>query len=78
LSLGWTLVTNNEKEFSRVKGLEMVNWAEDQPAIMDNVDRKARAYGPLKVEGSLSAVLAKDGYGDVGTIESGGGEGFCL
>lgn len=28
LSLGWTLVTNNEREFSRVEGLKMVNWAE--------------------------------------------------
>lgn len=29
LSLGWTLVTNNEREFSRVKGLKMENWAEE-------------------------------------------------
>ena len=29
LSLGWTLVTNNEREFSRVKGLKLVNWAEE-------------------------------------------------
>jgi tRNA(fMet)-specific endonuclease VapC len=29
LSLGWTLVTNNEKEFSRVEGLKIVNWAEE-------------------------------------------------
>ena len=29
LSLGWTLVTNNEREFSRVEGLKMVNWAEE-------------------------------------------------
>ncbi len=27
LSLGMTLVTNNTKEFSRVRGLETVNWA---------------------------------------------------
>jgi len=29
LSLGWTLVTNNEREFSRVEGLKMENWAEE-------------------------------------------------
>ncbi len=29
LSLGWTLVINNEREFSRVEGLKMVNWAEE-------------------------------------------------
>ena len=29
LSLGWTLVTNNEREFSRVDGLNIVNWAEE-------------------------------------------------
>ena len=29
LSLGWTLVTNNEKEFSRVEGLKMENWVEE-------------------------------------------------
>ncbi|MBW1694555.1 MAG: type II toxin-antitoxin system VapC family toxin [Deltaproteobacteria bacterium] len=29
LSLGWTLVTNNEREFSRVKGLKMENWVEE-------------------------------------------------
>ena len=29
LSLGWTLVTNNEREFSRVKGLKIVNWVEE-------------------------------------------------
>jgi tRNA(fMet)-specific endonuclease VapC len=29
LSLGWTLVTNNEREFSRVKGLKTENWAEE-------------------------------------------------
>jgi tRNA(fMet)-specific endonuclease VapC len=28
LSLGWTLVTNNEREFSRVEGLKIENWAE--------------------------------------------------
>ena len=27
LSLDWTLVTNNEKEFRRVKGLKVGNWA---------------------------------------------------
>ena len=26
LSLGWTLVTNNEAEFKRVKGLKVENW----------------------------------------------------
>jgi tRNA(fMet)-specific endonuclease VapC len=26
LSLNWTLVTNNEKEFRRVKGLKVENW----------------------------------------------------
>ncbi len=26
LSLGWVLVTNNEKEFKRVKGLKIENW----------------------------------------------------
>ena len=29
LSLGWTLVTNNEREFSRVEGLKMENWVEE-------------------------------------------------
>ena len=29
LSLGWTLVTNNEREFSRVEGLKIDNWAEE-------------------------------------------------
>ncbi len=29
LSLGWTLVTNNEREFSRVEGLKMENWADE-------------------------------------------------
>jgi tRNA(fMet)-specific endonuclease VapC len=29
LSLGATLVTNNEKEFSRIKGLKLENWAKD-------------------------------------------------
>jgi len=29
LSLGWTLVTNNEREFSRVEGLKMENWTEE-------------------------------------------------
>lgn len=29
LSLGWTLVSNNEREFSRVDGLNIVNWAEE-------------------------------------------------
>jgi tRNA(fMet)-specific endonuclease VapC len=28
LSLGWTLVTNNQREFSRVEGLKIENWAE--------------------------------------------------
>ncbi len=28
LSLDWTLVTNNEKEFSRVEGLKIENWVE--------------------------------------------------
>ena len=27
MSLDWTLVTNNEKEFRRVKGLKLENWA---------------------------------------------------
>jgi len=29
LSLGWTLVTNNEREFSRVEGLKMENWVKE-------------------------------------------------
>jgi tRNA(fMet)-specific endonuclease VapC len=29
LSLGRTLVTNNEREFGRVKGLKIANWAKD-------------------------------------------------
>jgi tRNA(fMet)-specific endonuclease VapC len=29
LSLGWTLVTNNEREFGRVKGLKVENWAKE-------------------------------------------------
>ena len=29
LSLGWTLVTNNEREFSRIEGLKVENWAEE-------------------------------------------------
>ena len=29
LSLGWTLVTNNEREFSRVEGLKIENWVEE-------------------------------------------------
>jgi tRNA(fMet)-specific endonuclease VapC len=29
LSTGWTLVTNNEREFGRVKGLKIANWAKD-------------------------------------------------
>jgi tRNA(fMet)-specific endonuclease VapC len=29
LSLGWTLVTNNEREFSRVEGLKIVNWTKE-------------------------------------------------
>jgi tRNA(fMet)-specific endonuclease VapC len=29
LSLGWILVTNNEREFSRVEGLNIINWAEE-------------------------------------------------
>lgn len=29
LCLGWILVTNNEREFSRVEGLKIVNWAEE-------------------------------------------------
>ena len=29
LSLGWTLVTNNEREFSRVEGLKIDNWVEE-------------------------------------------------
>ena len=30
LSLNLTLVTNNQREFSRVKGLKIENWAEDE------------------------------------------------
>ena len=30
LSLNMTLVTNNQREFSRVKGLKIENWAEDE------------------------------------------------
>jgi tRNA(fMet)-specific endonuclease VapC len=29
LSLGWCLVTNNEREFSRVQGLQIANWAQE-------------------------------------------------
>lgn len=29
LSLGWSLVTNNVREFSRVEGLKVENWAEE-------------------------------------------------
>jgi len=29
LSLGRTLITNNEREFKRVEGLELENWADD-------------------------------------------------
>ena len=29
LSLGWTLVTKNEREFSRVEGLKIENWVEE-------------------------------------------------
>ena len=29
LSLGWTLITNNEREFRRVEGLKVENWAEE-------------------------------------------------
>ena len=29
LSLGWTLVTNNEREFGRVEGLRIENWVEE-------------------------------------------------
>ena len=29
LSLNWTLVTNNDREFSRVEGLKMENWAKE-------------------------------------------------
>ena len=29
LSLGWTLVTNNVREFGRVKGLKVENWAKE-------------------------------------------------
>jgi tRNA(fMet)-specific endonuclease VapC len=29
LSLGWTVVTNNEREFRRVQGLKIENWAKD-------------------------------------------------
>jgi tRNA(fMet)-specific endonuclease VapC len=29
LSLGWTLVTNNEKDFRRVQGLKIENWAQE-------------------------------------------------
>ncbi len=29
LSLGWTLVTNNEREFGRVKGLKVENWSKE-------------------------------------------------
>ena len=32
-ALGITLVTNNTKEFKRVKGLHVVNWAEPERAI---------------------------------------------
>ncbi len=29
LRLGWTLVTNNEREFGRVKGLKVENWSKE-------------------------------------------------
>jgi len=29
LSLGWTLVTNNEREFNRIEGLKVENWAKE-------------------------------------------------
>ena len=29
LSLGWTLVTNNEREFRRIEGLKVENWVEE-------------------------------------------------
>lgn len=29
LSLGWTLVTNNEREFGRVEGLKVENWVKE-------------------------------------------------
>jgi predicted nucleic acid-binding protein len=29
VSLGWTLVTNNEREFHRIQGLKIENWAKD-------------------------------------------------
>lgn len=29
LSLNWTLVTSNDREFSRVEGLKMENWAKE-------------------------------------------------
>ena len=29
LSLGWTLVTNNEREFGRVKDLKVENWSKE-------------------------------------------------
>lgn len=29
LSLGWVLVTNNEREFGRVEGLKVENWAKE-------------------------------------------------
>jgi tRNA(fMet)-specific endonuclease VapC len=29
LSLGWTLVTNNEREFGRVEGLKVENWTKE-------------------------------------------------
>jgi tRNA(fMet)-specific endonuclease VapC len=32
LSLGLTLVTNNQKEFSRINGLKIENWAENEAA----------------------------------------------
>ena len=29
LSLGWILVTNNEREFNRIEGLKVENWAKE-------------------------------------------------
>lgn len=31
MSLGLTLVTNNEKEFERIPGLELENWVHKKP-----------------------------------------------
>ena len=36
-SLGYTIVTNNTKEFMRVSGLLIENWAEEQNKVNENI-----------------------------------------